>query len=272
MFPEKPGVMASRELTAEDVLFTQRRYATSPKQVGDFYNFIEKSEARDSHTLVYDLNEYVADWQLRFGFGYTTAVMPKEVADAGAKDWKNANGTGPFRLVGYVSGNSNTYEKNPIYWDHETIAGSKYRLPFVDKLTYRIIKDQATQVTALRTGKLDLLEIISWEQVESLKKSSPALQWNRWLSGPYLLAMRVDTKPFDDIRVRRALNMAIDKQEIIKSFFGGNAEMLTFPLHPEWLGYHEPLESMPESIKELFQIRRAKSETIVGGSWIRQRL
>ena len=58
-----------------------------------------------------------------------------------------------------------------------------------------------------------------------------------------MLALRVDTKPFDDIRVRKALNYAVDKETVVKSFYGGNAEMLGFPMHPDWTGYYEPLES-----------------------------
>ena len=54
----------------------------------------------------------------------TRVIMPKEVADAGATNWKNVNGTGPFMLTDFVAGNSNTYTKNPIYWDKEKIGGA----------------------------------------------------------------------------------------------------------------------------------------------------
>ena len=87
--------------------------------------------------------------------------MPKEVADAGATNWKNVNGTGPFMLTDFVAGNSNTYAKNPIYWDKEKIGGQDYKLPYLDKLIYRTIKDEATQHAAIRTAKLDLLESIN---------------------------------------------------------------------------------------------------------------
>ena len=260
MYPEKPGVMASREFVADDVIFAQTRMAKSPKQVGDLYAFIDKTTARDKHTLVYDLKEYVADWDLRLGWGFTTAIQPKEVVDAGAAKWQNANGTGPFQLTEYLPGNSQTYGKNPIYWGKETINEAEYKLPFVDKVTYRIIKDQSTQITALRTGKLDILELINWENVETLKKSSPDLKWKRVIGSPHMLNLRMDTKPFDDIRVRRALNIAVDKQTIVKEFYGGNAELLGFPMHPDWTGYYEPLEQMPDDIKELFtyDVEKAK--------------
>jgi peptide/nickel transport system substrate-binding protein len=81
--------------------------------------------------------------------------------------------------------------------------------------------------------------------------------------GGMFVAMRVDTKPFDDVRVRRALNMAVNKQEIIKAYYGGNAEMLGFPMHPTWTGYYEPLSDMPESIKELFVYNPAKAKQLL---------
>jgi peptide/nickel transport system substrate-binding protein len=87
---------------------------------------------------------------------------------------------------------------------------------------------------------------VRWSAVEELKKNAPQLKWNRWLnmSGTFL-AMRVDTKPFDDIRVRRALNMAVNKQEIVKAYYGGNAELFAYPHAPRLLGYYEPLERCP---------------------------
>ena len=118
-----------------------------------------RSQAPDPHTVVFEFKEFNAEWDYRFGWGYYSGVMPKEVADAGAGNWKNANGTGPFMLTDFVAGNSNTYVKNPNYWDKETIGGVAYKLPFVDKLVYRTIKDEATYITALRTAKIDILEI-----------------------------------------------------------------------------------------------------------------
>ena len=83
------------------------------------------------------------------------------MVEAGAANWKNVNGTGPFMLSDFVSGNSNTYVRNPIYWDKEKIGGQEYKIPFVDKLVYRTIKGRGAQHAALRTAKIDLLETIN---------------------------------------------------------------------------------------------------------------
>ena len=264
MFPEKPGVMAARELTADDVVFTYDRLDKSPKKIVSYFDHVDKVAATDSHTVVFTFKEFHAEWDYRFGYGYFSPIYPKEVVAAGAANWKNVNGTGPFMLSDFVSGNSNTYVKNPNYWDKETIGGTAYKLPYVDKITYRTIKDEATFITALRTAKLDILENIRWQNVEQLKKSAPTLQWSKWLnmSGTFL-SMRVDTKPFDDIRVRRALNMAVNKQEIVSAYYNGNAELFAYPQHPDYLGYFEPLEQMPDSVKELFKYDPEKAKKLL---------
>ena len=264
MFPEKPGVMAARELVADDVVQSFYRLDKSPKRIPTYFDHVEKVEATDPHTVVFTFKNYFAEWDYRFGWGYYSGIVPKEVADAGAGNWKNANGTGPFLLTDYVQGNAVTFSKNPIYWDKETIGGQPYKLPFVDKIIYRTIKDEATFLTALRTAKLDVLEGFRWSAVDELKKNAPQLQFARGLdTGGTFLAMRVDTKPFDDIRVRRALNMAVNKQEIVTSFYGGNAELLAYPQHPDYIGYFEPLEKMPDSVKELFTYNPTKAKALL---------
>lgn len=264
MFPEKPGVMAKRELVADDVVFSYRRLMSSPKVNKTSFDFIKDVAAEDKYTVVFEMSKFNAEWDYRFGYGFYSAIIPKEVVDAGAADWKNANGTGPFKITDYVQANSQTYEKNPDYWDKEVIDGTEFKLPYVDKFEYRIIKDAATRATALRTGKLDIMERISWQDAEQLKKSAPDLKWNRWLSTEGIfLAMRVDKKPFDDVRVRRALNMAVNKQEIIKSFYNGNAELFAYPQGPDYSGYFQSLEEQPASVRELFEYDPAKAKKLL---------
>jgi peptide/nickel transport system substrate-binding protein len=264
MIPEKAGVSKAREFTAEDVLFSYERLDKSPKKIPTYFDHIARVEARDKYTVVFRFKDYLAEWDYRFGWGYYSLIMPKEYAAIDARDWKNAIGTGPFQLVEFVNGNSQTYAKNPVYWDKETIGGVAYKLPFVDRFVYRTIKDEATQHTALRAARIDILEVVRWTAVDELKKSAPQLKWAKRLSAAgSFLAMRTDRKPFDDIRVRRALNMAVNKQEIVKSYYGGNAELFAYPMHPEYTGYFEPLDKMPASVRELFTYDPAKARKLL---------
>ncbi len=263
-FTGKPGIMKARELTADDVVYTYELMNTSPKKIPTYFDHIGRVVARDAHTVVFYFTEYNAEWDYRFGYGYYSGILPREMAELDAKRWNNVIGTGPFLLDRYIQGNAQIYRKNPDYWDRETIDGQSLQIPFVDKLVYRIIKDEATYLTALRTGQLDILESIRWIAVDHLKETSPELQWNRWLgTGGTFMSLRLDVKPFDDIRVRRALNLAVNQKEIVERFYGGNAELMAYPQHPGFGDYFEPLAEMPESIQELFEYKPEKARALL---------
>ena len=264
MFPAKAGVMEARELVADDVVYSFERMNKSPKKIPTYFDHIADVKATGKHTVVFSYGAYNSEWDYRWGWGYNSSIVPREVMESKGRDWKNANGTGPFALTNYVQGNAMTFTKNPAYWDTETIGAEKLKLPFADTITYRYIKDEATALTALRTGKIDVMESVRWSAVDELKKSAPKLQWNRYISNnASYITLRVDQKPFDDVRVRRALNMAVNKVELIKTYYGGNAELLGFPMHPSWTGYFEPLTDMPESVRELYVYNPTKAKALL---------
>ncbi len=244
MFPEKPGVMASRELTAEDVVYTFNRQNSSPKKVDSMYDYVDNVKATDKHTVVFNLKEFNAEWAYRFGYGYYSGIVPKEVVDAGAdqlEEHQRHRAVPPDRLH---AGQLQRLREEPglLGLRDDQREGVQAPLRRQDGLSASS-RDEATRITALRTGKVDVLEAVRWQDVDRLKKSAPQLKWNKWLatSGTFL-AMRVDTKPFDDIRVRRALNMAVNKDEIIKAYYNGHAELFAYPQHPTYGAYFKPLE------------------------------
>jgi peptide/nickel transport system substrate-binding protein len=165
MFPEKPGVMKKRELVAEDIVFTTTGWRRAPRSFWPYFDHVDKVEATDSHTVVFYMKHYFAEWDYRFGWGYYSAIHPKEVADAGASNWKNVNGTGPYMLTDFVPATPTPTPRTRLLGQGED-RRQEYKLPFVDKIIYRTIKDEATFVTALRTGKLDMLEAIRWQNVD----------------------------------------------------------------------------------------------------------
>jgi peptide/nickel transport system substrate-binding protein len=265
LWQEKPGVMKSREFTAEDVAYSMTRKRNAKRAIPSYFDFIERLEVADKYKLVLHLKTWDADWKSLVGWGYHSNIQApeQEKAPGGAGRWENVTGTGPYMLTDYKEGHSQTYEKNPKYWDSEIIDGKKYQLPFTDKVVMMIIKDEITQVSALSTGKIDLMMSLDWKHVANLKKSNPQLQWARRVLPPLLLALRMDMRPFNDIRVRRALNMAVDKQVIIDSLFGGNAEMISFPFSKDFASVFTPLEKLPPSARELFSYNPEKAKKLL---------
>jgi peptide/nickel transport system substrate-binding protein len=264
MFPAKEGVMKARELDAHDVVWSYNYVDLSPRRIPTYFDHIDRVEARDKHTVVFHFSEFNAEWGYRFGYGYYSGISPREMANVDRKDWRFVTGSGPFTLAQYIHGNSHTYDKNPLYWDTERIGNARHKIPFVDRVSYRIIKDEATWLTAIRTAKLDIMESIRWIAVDHLKASTPELQWSRWLAtGGNFMVMRVDREPFGDIRVRRALNLAVNQREIVDLFYGGHAELMAYPQHPGFGDYFQPLEEMPASVQELFDYNPEKAKQLL---------
>jgi peptide/nickel transport system substrate-binding protein len=137
-------------------------------------------------------------------------------------DWHHAIGTGPFILQDVVAGNSATLIKNPHYWGNDE-RYPQNKLPYADKLKILIITDEAEAIEALRTGKLDAIDSISFKQAQLIKKTNPEI-----LQIPMPMGASVDPRndvmPFNDIRVRKAMQMAIDLPTIAKTHYGGAAD------------------------------------------------
>ena len=266
MWQEKPGVMKARELVADDVVFSMNRLRNAPKALKDHLDFIDRWEVVDKYTLIMHIKEWDADWRYRMAWGGYDAIQAPEQdkAPGGANKWENACGTGPYMITEYKDGHSQTYTKNPNYWDSEVIGGKKYKLPFTDKIVMMLIKDEATQLASFRTGKVDLMMSIQARYVDELKKSNPQIKFQRSLyGGNFSLAMRMDTKPFNDIRVRRALNLAVNKKEIIDSFYRGEAELHTYPYPSNFKEIYTPLEKLSPAARELFTYNPEKAKKLL---------
>jgi len=261
----KPGIMNARELTADDYAYTFNRRRNARKAIPSYVDFIDRVEVVDKHTFILHLKEWNSDWEYLVGWGYYSNIQApeQEKAPGGTGKWENACGTGPFMLTEYKEGHSQTYTKNPNYWDKETVEGEKYKLPFIDKLVMMLVKDEFTRIALLSSGKVDLMMNINWKHVADIKKKNPQLQWARKSDPPIMMAMRMDTKPFDDIRVRRALNMAIDKQAFINSLCGGQGEMISFPYPPDFTSVFTPVKDLPPAAKELFTYNPERAKKLL---------
>ncbi|MEW6184842.1 MAG: ABC transporter substrate-binding protein [Thermodesulfobacteriota bacterium] len=266
LWQEKPGVMKTRELVADDVVYSLTRIKNSRKAIPLYLDFIGKMETPDRYTVVINMTEWCADWPYRIAWGFYDAIQApeQEKAPGGPNKWENATGTGPFMITEYKDGHSQVYTKNPNYWDTEVIGRKKYKLPFVDKIHLSIIRDEQTRIAAFRSGKLDLLTNIKWKHFEELKRSLPQLQWGRTLAGgTFIMAMRMDRQPFNDIRVRRAMNLAVNKKEIIAFFHGGKAEMHTYPFPPSFKEVYTPLDKLPPLVRELYHYDPSKAKKLL---------
>jgi peptide/nickel transport system substrate-binding protein len=266
-WPHKPGVMQKRELVAEDVAFHFTHMWTSERRIPTYWDFVKEWKAEDKYTAVAYLNEYNGNWGYRIGWGYYDAILPPEYHKLDEKqraDWKNATGTGPYLVSNVVKGSRHEYVANPDFWDKETIDGKDYKLPLNKEVITHIINDEAAAVASIRTGRADIMEAIRWQFVGELKRTAPELRMEPYLAttGTFI-ALRNDQKPFDDVRVRRAMNLAVNQKEIQLALLNGEGELLNYPFSKRWSGLYTPIAQLSPAGKELFEYDPKKAKQLL---------
>jgi len=270
-FHNKPPTNG-REVTADDVVFSLKRLWETPTHY--YYasfpwdSWIESITAPDKWTVVVKAKPGKGGPIYVYAANQSMVVPPEVVEKYGdLRDWKNACGTGPFMLTEYVSGSSMLLEKNPNYWGKDPLHPEN-QLPYVDSVKLLIIGDLSTRLAALRTGKIDRLAGIEWQEAENLLASGLEVKHLRVARAGTVEAIfpRLDKGlPWDDIRVRRALAMAVDNQAIVDEYYGGNAEVLAWPVPPipEYSACYIPLDELPESSRELYEYHPDKARQLL---------
>jgi peptide/nickel transport system substrate-binding protein len=126
-------------------------------------------------------------------------------------DPKKPIGTGAFKYQSFQPGVQSVFVRNDNYWQ----SG----LPYLDKLTIQNIADETSQVDALRSGQVDAINYLSATSVAAVQSSGGRLiTSNTGAWGPF--TMRVDLKPFTDVRVRQALRLVVDRPQMVSQLFG----------------------------------------------------
>ncbi|MBI4282852.1 MAG: ABC transporter substrate-binding protein [Chloroflexi bacterium] len=229
------------EFTAEDVVYTFRLMWTRagsiwPTTYPSLSNLKNPAESiyvdPDDPTVVVlkSAPGKLGDlWESTANFDNIVPKALGPIEGEGFGTWKGLTGTGPFIITDVVMGSSYTYEKNPNYWRNDQLYPQN-RLPYLDGVKVFIIADLSTRYAALRTGKIDVVRDVSLDDFEDLTKTTPNLQWVEYtLSSGRALHMRHDTTPFGDVKVRQAMHMAINYDEMVKDYYKGKAVKFWWP-------------------------------------------
>jgi len=256
-----------RELIANDIVFHFDRMiglGDGFTQPAPYWNTVSWTKsvtsvtAVDKYTVVMKWNtpnpEFIME-NLEAPSVSTVIENPEAVQQWGnLNDWHHALGTGPFILTDYVSGSSSSMVKNPNYWGHDE-RYPQNSLPYVDKITYLVIPDNSTALAAMRTGKIDILDGLSTVQdAKSMQKTNPEIKQILTPSSNGLtLDPRNDKAPFNDIRVREALQMAIDLPTITSTYYSGTCSPDPLSLTSDYLkGWGYPYTQWPQDLKDQY--------------------
>jgi peptide/nickel transport system substrate-binding protein len=231
-------------MTAEDVKFTMERVLggkiggqTNPRK--DLLGPLSRVDIVDPHTVRFVLSK---PWPL------LPAMLPfqeivseafvKRVGDDGMVSQED--GTGPFRLKEWSRGDRMVMERVPDYY-----GGSPDVPPvgpaLVDRVIYKVMPDNASRVAALLAGDIDIMNSLPVTSIAQVRDNPGTTVMAVNGTRTFFLSINNAKPPFNDVRVRRALNMAVDRKLIVARLLNGLATPLNGVLSPDAFGFDADL-------------------------------
>jgi len=242
-----------RPVTAADVAYSLGLLAASPN-FGQSYAAVnlEGSTIVDDRTLIIPMRAPRGDL-LEAVFGQLSLIVPD-----GFTDWGNNIGSGPYKLVSFEPGVGALLERNPDYWGDP---------PALDTLEFVGIADPATRLNALRSGDIDYAWNISAAGAASIEGDS-SLETHRDSGGGSLIrgfVLNLNTPPFDNPDVVRAVKLAIDRWALIDVVLLGNGEIGNDMPSKGLPGYNDSIPQVERDVdtaRELFTAAGVDSFTM----------
>lgn len=228
-------------MTIEDVLYSYKTLAglNGGEILSSKFKLVKAIEKVDEDTLTFTLSEPSSAF-------LSTLVEPVVPADYRQQS-SSPVGTGPFTFKSYVPGQKIVLDRNDTYYDTNRMAK-------IDQIEFRIMTDENSILMALKSGDLDIAQVLSMS-VPALEKDFNITSFPQNMV--QIFALNLDKKPFDDVRVRQAINYAIDKDLIIEGVVGGYGTKLytnASPVMSFWyndLSQNEPYPYNVEKAKAL---------------------
>jgi peptide/nickel transport system substrate-binding protein len=223
------------EVTSEDVKFSIQRAMSKRSTTGyagPLRTLIQDIEtpAPDRVVIVTKDSTLIIPTYLSRSLSTEGMILPKKYIEANGDDVfaRKPVGSGPYRFGEHVSG---SHIKLLAVDNHWRLGTPKYRT-----ITFKVVPEETTRIALLRRGEVDVVDI-SRERVKELEREGYPIHFRKhdailhmwWALGPDGWVA-----PMKDKRVREAMNLAIDRNEIAQSIFGGRAEPAAIPMGLSW--------------------------------------
>jgi peptide/nickel transport system substrate-binding protein len=269
-----------REFVASDVVAHYTRWynpttggytVDGPHATSNYLADLTSITAPDKFTVVFKWSIANPDWVyeclMLSGTAENSIECPDAVALYGSvNDWHHAIGTGPFILTDFVDNSSATMVANPNYWGHDE-RYPQNKLPYVQTVKYLIIPDSTTALAALRTGKLDNLDGATIQQSQAVASTNPQIIRTTVPSIGEDIDPRMDTAPFNDVRVRQAMQQSLDLGSIAKDYYQGfvspNPDSLTSQYMTGW-GF--PYSQWPQTLQAQFAYNPTNAKALLAAA------
>jgi peptide/nickel transport system substrate-binding protein len=217
--------------------------ATEASIALSYLSLYESSEVLDPYTLRIHLKSVSASFLRDLSLPSLGIESPAAIRKHGKQVGRQPVGTGPFRFVKWDENSAIELERNP---DYAWAPGfhSNPGQPYLERVVFRIIPEEATRIASLQSGQAHAIEGIPPQNVAALK-NDPAytLIEQDSLGLPFSLFINERTPPWNELKARQALQLAIDFDSIVQSLYLGTYKRAWSPLTPSTFGYDSSLEN-----------------------------
>ena len=230
------------KFTAGDVMFTYKTIVDpkTPTAYASDYKLVKEARVVDDYTFEVTYDKPLAPALISWG---SLQMLPehllkgKDISKSGLA--RKPVGTGPFKFKTWESGSRIVLEANERYFDGK---------PPLLGILYRIIPDQNTEFMELKAGNIDFMGLTPLQHLRQTAAPDFAQKYNKYkylADGYTFLGFNLTRAPFDDVRVRRAMAHAIDKQEIIRGVLMGLGEEAVGPYKPGTRWFNKDVQRYP---------------------------
>lgn len=237
---------------AEAVKFSVDRQLP-PKMTDDMpyasftFGSVQKVDVVDEYTVKFTLKEPYAPFLANLAMALAAPIVsPAAVQKYGADFIQHPVGTGPFKFVKWDKGQQVVLERNNEYWDGQ---------PKVAKVVFKFTKENSVRASELMTGATDIMNGVDPNDVKTLEQKGFTVLKKPGMNINYM-GFYCDKKPFNNPKVRQAISMAINRENLVKFLYQGLADLPNGPLPSFMPGYDKtltPYEYNPEKAKQLLK-------------------
>jgi peptide/nickel transport system substrate-binding protein len=242
-----------KDFNSEDVTFTYERIlnpdTASPRLVT--FAAIDTIEALSPTQVQFKLKEPNAPLLRNMGTIPNGAIVPSGASDDELNE--KAPGTGPFRFVEHKLDQEVIMEKNADYYEEG--------LPYLDGVTMKLLADDTSITAALRSETVHMAWLKDPKVAENTSKSADGLESVPGVSSRYLpIIFKLTQAPFDNVNVRRAMSLALDRAAIVRGVLGGFGQVGTFLPPSQLAGYTGDGSDLPYYKRDVEQAKALLKE------------
>ena len=235
------------QMTAEDVAFSINR-TIEKGWAADMVAAIESVEATDDYTVVLTLSRPFGGMIGSLASPYFS-IMSKAYLEENGDDIveRKPMGTGAYKFVEWVSGDHITLEANEDYF-----KGA----PSIKTVTFKPITDKNTGLIALQAGEVDAFLNVNYSDIPAVEEDDSLAFYSTDLAAVLSLNMNIENEILSDVRVRQAVNYAINRDNIIQGALEGQGTAANSPVPPTCDGYSEDVKGYeydPDKARELLK-------------------